>query len=68
MVVDFLAATVGSKSDAVAISAGGPAGKRVTVSITANVVTGVFLVIDPGTEQGARALFGQASSPFTWFP
>ena len=66
VVVDFLAATFGDKSDAVTISAGGPAGKKVTVAITANVVTGVFLVIDPSTPAGASALFGQASSPFTF--
>jgi len=65
-VIDFLAATVGSKSDAVVISAGGPAGKTVTVPITANVVTGVFLVIDPSTPSGASAFMGQASSPFTF--
>lgn len=66
VVVDFLATTVGSKSDAIVISGGGPAGKTVAVPITANVVTGVFLVIDPSSPSGASAFMGQASSPFTF--
>ena len=65
VIVNFLATAVGNKSDGVVIASGGPAGKVVTVSITANVVTGVFLVINPSTPQGGAALVGQTSSPFT---
>ena len=52
VVVDFLAADCGSKSDAIVIGAGGPAGKIVTVPITAQAPPPVKLVISPGTRQG----------------
>ena len=66
VVVDFLATTIGIRSNAVTISGGGTTGKVVTVSITANVVTGVFLVIDPSTPQGGSAIAGQTSEPTTF--
>jgi len=66
VVVGFLAATCGSKSDAVAISAGGATGKTVTVSITARALPSVNLVISPSTRQafvdGSTITFGVANS------
>jgi hypothetical protein len=62
----FRASSVGHKSDAIMIAGGGPAGRVVTVPIVANVVTGVFLVIDPSTTQGGSAFAGQTSTPVTF--
>jgi hypothetical protein len=65
VVMTFLATSVGSKSEGLTISGGGPLGKVVTVAITANVVTGVYLVVDASSDNpmGGSAFAGQASTP-----
>ena len=66
VVVDFLATTCGSKSDAIVLSAGGANGKIVTLPITARALPPVHLVISPSTRQafadGATLTFGVANS------
>jgi hypothetical protein len=66
VVVNFAATTVGSKSDAIVFSGGAPAGRTMYVRITAEVVTGTFLVIDSHGAPGAAVPAGEASSPINF--
>jgi hypothetical protein len=59
----FLPSSVGEKSEAITLTGGGANGRVVTVPIMANVITGVFLAIDPKTTQGGSAFAGQTSTP-----
>jgi hypothetical protein len=64
VVARFQASSVGKKTDAIVIAGGGMAGKVARITITANVVTGVILVIDPSSApQGCAAFAGQACGP-----
>ena len=63
VVVDFLAATIGGKSDSIAVSAGG---QTVLVSITAQVGVGGELTVVPSAPQTFVASAGMSSSPITF--
>ena len=66
VVVNFLAATKGPKSDSILISAGGVNGKSVPVSITANAQNPAALVISPSTPQTLVTSVNLPSSPITF--
>lgn len=65
VVVDFVAAATGSRSDAIVISAGGAAGRMVTVPITAVVQTRAGFSINPNTAV-FTATAGLTSSAITF--
>jgi hypothetical protein len=58
----FLGSSVGDKAAGVTLTGGSPR-KIVTIPITANVVSGVHLVLDPPGPAGASALAGRISEP-----
>jgi hypothetical protein len=61
VVVNFTAASAGSRSDSVTISGGGASGKTVTVPITATAQNPAKLVITPNVPQTLVATAGQTS-------
>jgi hypothetical protein len=65
VVVDFVAAAAGVRSDAVVISSGGASGMTVRVPITAVALMPAKLVINPSTAAFAASV-GQTSSAITF--
>ena len=65
VVVNFIAASAGSKSDGIVISAGGAGGKVVSVPITAVAQNTAKLVISPSAAAFAAAI-GTTSSPIVF--
>ena len=66
VVVNFLATTAGSKSDAIVISAGGAGGMTVSVPITAIAQRPAKLAISPSTAQTFVASSSTTSSAITF--
>jgi hypothetical protein len=66
VVVNFVAAAAGVRSDSIVISAGGANGKVVTVLVTAIVQSPAKLTINPSGPQSLVASVGQTSAPITF--
>jgi hypothetical protein len=66
LVVNFVAATAGVKSDSIIVSGGGAAGKVVAVPVTAVAQIPAKLIINPSTPQSFVGVVGQTSSAITF--